>query len=174
MAITFDPINKIVKLDSLVVSTNQIWTAFVNWSVLSDNLKYGPIMTQLGGEAPVALYIFLQYGWRVRPKEADGITTISGNLLVQEGGSPIAPTLGNFQVLVNLETPIQATAISVNAGGGTSFDSSYLTDLIQEIKQKTDNMVFTKQNELDVNQLSINNSKIYGAGTDNDKWRGTP
>jgi hypothetical protein len=172
MAITFDPENKIINLDSFTVSTNQLWTAFVDWSVLGDNLKYGSILRQLGGQVPVALYIFLQNGWRVRPRESNGVTTISGNLIVEEGGNPIAPTLGNFQVLVNLETPIQATAISVNGSGGV-VDNSLLTSLIQSIKDKTDNMVFTKENELDVNQLSINNSKVYGSGSDNDKWRGT-
>ncbi len=41
MAITFDPVNKIIQLDKFVVSEKELWTAFVNWSVLGDNLKYG-------------------------------------------------------------------------------------------------------------------------------------
>ena len=122
MAITIDPANKIIQLDSFAVSVNQIWTAFVDWSVLSDNLKYGVGLTQLGGDPPVALYIFLELGWRVRPLESNGTTTITGNLLVREGGSPIAPTLGNFQILVNLETPVQAVAIAVSTGSVLTVD----------------------------------------------------
>jgi hypothetical protein len=118
MAITLDPATKIIQLDRFEVSEREIWTAIVDWSAESDNLKYGVIATQLGGEPPVALYIFLQLGWKVRPQEADGITTITGNLLTSDGSSPIAPTLGNFNVLVNLETPVQAVAIEVNGGGG--------------------------------------------------------
>jgi len=173
MAITFDPANKIIQLDSFLVSVNQIWTAFSDWSVLNDNLKYGVGITQLGGDPPVALYLFLQAGWRVRPIEADGITTITGNLLVQGTGSPIAPTIGNFQVLVNLETPVQATAISIGSDG-SSVDNSLLTSLIQSIKDKTDSLVFTKENELDANVKSQNSATLHGTGIDSDKWRGIP
>lgn len=128
MAITFDPINKIIQLDSFIVSEKQIWSAYVDWSVLSDNLKYGVGLTQIGGFAPVSLYIFLQLGWKVRPQEADGITTITGNLLVEGGGSPIAATLGSFNVLVNMETPVLATAIEVNTGSGlTPAQSAQIT-----------------------------------------------
>mgnify|MGYP003633809614 FL=1 len=120
MAITFDPATKIIQLDTFTVSERQLWTAFVNWSVLSDNLKYGVGMTQIGGEVPIALYIYLT-GWRVRPIESDGITTIEGNLLTTNGGSPIASTLGNWQVQVNLETPVKAVLTEGGGGGGSDF-----------------------------------------------------
>jgi hypothetical protein len=120
MTIIFDPTNKIVQLDSTSVSAATIWSRWVDFVALSDNAKYGEVMTQLGGVAPVDLYIFMENGWRVRPLEADGITTITGNLLVTGGGSPIAQTLGNFNVLVNMETPVKASAIVVNGGGGSS------------------------------------------------------
>jgi hypothetical protein len=127
MAITFDAANKVIMLDSYNVSEKQIWSAYVDWSALSDNLKYGVGLTQIGGFAPVALYIFLQLGWKVRPKEADGITTITGNLLVQGGGSPITATIGNFNVLVNMETPVLSTAIEVAAPALTSEQSAQIT-----------------------------------------------
>ena len=120
MAITFDPATKIIQLDTFTVSERQLWTAFVNWSVLSDNLKYGVGMTQIGGEVPIALYIYLT-GWRVRPIESDGITTIEGNLLTTNGGSPIASTLGNWQVQVNMETPVKAVLTEGGGGGGSDF-----------------------------------------------------
>lgn len=47
-------------------------------------------------------------------------------------------------------------------------------NLIAAIKAKTDQLLFTKANELDVNQKSINGATVYGNGTDADKWRGTP
>jgi hypothetical protein len=127
MAITFDAANKVIMLDSYNVSEKQIWSAYVDWSVLSDNLKYGVGLTQIGGFAPVSLYIFLQLGWKVRPKEADGITTITGNLLVQGGGSPITATIGSFNVLVNMETPVLSTAIEVAAPALTSEQSAQIT-----------------------------------------------
>jgi hypothetical protein len=119
MAITFDPITKIIQLDRFNISEIDLWMAYVEWSVLSDNLKYGVGMTQVGGFEPVALYIYLEQGWLIRPQEANGITTITGNVLVKDGGSPIAPTLGSFNILVNMETPVKAVALEVNTGGGS-------------------------------------------------------
>ena len=135
MAITFDPTNKIVQLDSTSVSAATIWSRWVDYVVLSDNSKYGEVMTQLGGVAPVDLYIFMENGWRVRPLEADGVTTITGNLLVTGGGSPIAQTLGNFNVLVNMETPVKASAIEVSTGGsGGSYNDTNLISKVDTIQ----------------------------------------
>lgn len=130
MAITFDPIAKVIQLDTYTVSERQIWTAFVDWSVEGDNLKYGVGMTQLGGEAPVALYIFLAEGWRVRPLSQAGITTITGNLLTTDNDSPIQQAVGAVQV--NLETPVQAVAIEVggSTSGGLTAAQSAKLDLI--------------------------------------------
>ena len=110
MAITFNPLEKVIELDSYSVSEREIWTAFVDWSVEGDNLKYGVGMTQLGGLAPVALYIFLAEGWRVRPLALAGITTITGNLLTSNNESPIEQAENVVQV--NMETPVQAVALN--------------------------------------------------------------
>ena len=131
MAITFDPFEKIIQLDSYTVSERQLWTALVDWSVQGDNLKYGVGMTQLGGAPPVALYIFLAEGWRVRPLAQAGITTITGNLLTSENNSPIEQAVNAVQV--NMETPVQAVAI--NSGGGTSVGAS-----IAQIQAIIDNL----------------------------------
>ena len=147
MAITFDPATKIIQLDTFTVSERQLWTAFVNWSVLSDNLKYGVGMTQIGGVAPIALYIYLT-GWRVRPIESDGVTTIEGNLLTTNGGSPIASTLGNWQVQVNLETPVKGVLLG---GGISSADLSAALDS-------------------GVNIATINGVTVNGTGTQADPW----
>jgi hypothetical protein len=147
MAILFDPTNKIIQLDSFNVSERELWTAFVDWSVLSDNLKYGVGMTQLGGFVPIALYIYLELGWTVRPLEADGITTITGNLLVQGGGSPIAPVLGNFNSLVNMETPVQAVAIQGSGGGGTLvWTEQEKDDIIANVEETKDNVINISSN----------------------------
>ena len=147
MAITFDAATKIIQLDTFTVSERQLWTAFVNWSVLGDNLKYGVGMTQIGGAAPIALYIYLT-GWRVRPIESDGVTTIQGNLLTTNGGSPIASTLGNWQVQVNLETPVKGVLLG---GGISSADLSAALDS-------------------GVNIATINSVTVNGTGTQADPW----
>lgn len=120
MAITFNTEDKVILLDTLSTSASEIWTAWVDWVVIADNLKYLPAFSQIGGVAPIALYLILENGWRVRPREADGITTIRGNLLTAEGVSPITNTIGNWQILVNMETPVSAQAIEVVSGSGLS------------------------------------------------------
>ena len=129
MAITFDPSNRIVQLDSFTTSSSEIWSRWVDWAALSDNAKYGAVMSQLGGVAPVDLYIDMEGGWLVRPLEANGITKITGNVLVADGSSPIAATLGNWQVLVNMETPVKASAINISSGSG--LDSTQDANLTQ-------------------------------------------
>ena len=138
MAITFDPTEKVIQLDRLHVSEKQLWSAFVDWAVLADNLKYGVGMTQLGGFEPIALYVYLELGWKIRPIEQDGITTITGNVLVQGGGSPITPTIGNWQTLVNMETPVKAVAIEVNGGSGGSCSEGDIHDALDTYPNKDD------------------------------------
>ena len=168
MAIMFDPDNKIIALDTFNHTASQIWSRWVDWVAISDNSKYPVAMTQLGGVAPVALYIFLENGWRVRPKEADGQTIIEGNLLVQGGGNPVVPTIGAYATQVFLETPLSAQAIEVGTSGLTLQESNSLL----AIKTKTDSLVFTKPGEVDVNVQSMNGAEVLGNGTSADKWRG--
>jgi len=131
MAITFDPFGKIIQLDTYTISERELWTAFVDWSVEGDNLKYGVGMTQLGGLTPVALYIFLAQGWRIRPLAQAGVTTITGNLLTSDNDSPIEQAANAVQV--NMETPVKAVAI--NGGGATSAGAS-----IAQIQAIIDNL----------------------------------
>jgi len=120
MAIVFDPATQIITLDTLSVSTSQLWSRWVDWVATSDNAKYLPAFSQLGGVAPVALYITLENGWKVRPMEAAGQTTVTGNLLVAGGGSPFVATVGTFASQVVLEAPLSAQAIAVGSGLSTT------------------------------------------------------
>ena len=119
MAITFDPSSKRIILDSTEVTASQIWVAWVDWVVLSDNSKYLPALKQIGGDELgagllIPPYIFLLNGWRVRPMESNHSLTITGNLFVDGGGVPVVNTLGQFQINVNYTVPVQAQAISTS------------------------------------------------------------
>ena len=79
-----------------------------------------------------------------------GVT--EGELCVH--GNPFIVTdLSSGNAIVNNHTGIQA---------------------IDDIKAKTDQLVFTNANELDVNVKSQNEATVYGKGTTGNKWRGTP
>jgi hypothetical protein len=123
VAITIDPANKRLILDSTSVTAQAIYKAWVDWLVLSDNSKYLPAFRSaggddLGGGLLIPAYYFLSNGWRVRPMEANQNLTITGNLFVDGGGVPVVSTLGTFQVNVNYTVPVQAQGISTSGSSG--------------------------------------------------------
>lgn len=122
MAIIFDAANKRIILDSVSVTASEIWSRWADWIVLSDNSKYLPALTQVGGDnlgsgMSIPIYIFLENGWRVRPMEANHSLNITGNLFVQGGGVPVVNTLGQFNVSVQYTVPVQAQAVNTSGGG---------------------------------------------------------
>lgn len=122
MPIAFDPATKRIVLDSTSVSAQAIYSAWVDWVVVSDNIKYLPAFRAVGGDdlgagLSIPPYYFLVNGWRVRPMEANQTLTLTGNLFVDGGGDPVVPTLGSFNVLVKSVVPVQAQGISTSGGG---------------------------------------------------------
>ena len=127
MAITFDPIAKRIVLDSASVTAEQIWSRWCDWATLSDNSKYGAVLShvggdELGGGLLIPNYIFLNDGWRVRPMEADHNLVITGNLFVAGGGVPVVNTLGNYNVAVQYTVPVQAQGIATSGATGPTAD----------------------------------------------------
>lgn len=122
MALAFDPATKRIVLDSTSVSAQAIYSAWVDWVVVADNIKYLPAFRAVGGDdlgagLSIPPYYFLTNGWRVRPMEANQTLTLTGNLFVEGGGDPVVPTIGNFNVLVKNVVPVQAQGISTSGGG---------------------------------------------------------
>lgn len=125
MAITLDPATKRLILDSASVTAKDIFRAWADWMLLSDNSKYLPAFSATGGDdlgsgLSIPPYYFLLNGWRVRPMEASHNLTITGNLFVEGGGVPVVSTLGVFQVNVNYTVPVQAQAVSTSGTTGPS------------------------------------------------------
>ena len=125
MAIQIDPAARRIILDSVGVTAQAIYRAWVDWTALDDNLKYLPAFSSLGGDDLggglfVPGYYFLANGWRVRPMEASHNLVITGNLFVQGGGVPVVSTLGVFQVNVNYTVPVQAQGIATSGSSGPS------------------------------------------------------
>ena len=125
MAITIDPTNKRIILDSASVTAQAIYVAWADWVVQSDNVKYLPAFSSAGGDSLgsglfVPPYYFLINGWRVRPMEANHNLVITGNLFTDVGDVPVVPTLGVFQVTVNYTVAVQAQAFSAGAGAPTA------------------------------------------------------
>ena len=112
MPIAFDAENRRIVLDSASTSAVELWSRWSDWAAAGDNAKYLPAFRQaggddLGGGLSIPPYMFLLNGWRVRPMEASHQLIVTGNLFVEEGGSPIVNTLGAFNVSVQLTVPVR-------------------------------------------------------------------
>jgi hypothetical protein len=123
MSIIFDPTNKRIVLDKASVTATEIFSRWEDWAAMADNAKYGTVIRQVGGDdlgggLSIPPYYFLQGEWRVRPMEADHDLTITGNLFVDGGGTPVVRTLGPYQVNVNYTVPVQAQGISTTGSTG--------------------------------------------------------
>lgn len=166
MAITLDPATKRLILDSASVTAKDIFRAWADWMLLSDNAKYLPAFSatggdDLGGGLLIPPYYFLENGWRVRPMESNHNLTITGNLFVQGGGVPVVSTLGTFQVNVNYTVPVQAQGISTS--GSTGPTAAEIATAILAAAQIT---------PIYSDSRRMNGADVIGTGATNDPWRG--
>jgi hypothetical protein len=184
MGYSIDGATKIISLTAgtIEVSVKDLWSRWVDWFLTSDNSKYLPAFTQVGGNdvdlsagTSIPIYIFLENGWKVKPQEADHTLAITeGILLVNGGGDPFMNTTGAFIVRINYQQPVQAITVSTGGGGGltasqtrdalgmasANLDSQlgaiagYVDSEVGAIKAKTDQLTFTVPNQVDSNALS--------------------
>lgn len=66
------------------------------------------------GGSTVEPFYFLRDGWKMRPQEADHTLAVSGNIELDEGetGGLFVPTLGDYTVLVTVNTTNRGTLLS--------------------------------------------------------------
>ena len=115
MAIAIDPTEKLFILDSVSTSGVELYRAWVNWVVESDNLKYLSAFRSVGGDDTipgqrVSPYFFLINGWKIRPMEADQDLTVDGFIYSSDGFKPVIDTLGDWKVQVSYTVPMLAVA----------------------------------------------------------------
>ena len=130
--VTFDGLNKLIIVnngETELEAEGDIYSSWKRWEVNTkqDNAKWLQALRTIGGDPiggtqTVSPYFFLMNGWRLRPYEATHGLVIVGNLFVEEGGSPFVATVGNFNVLVELQTSSKSITdtITVSAGSGLS------------------------------------------------------
>ena len=135
----FDGATKRVILTTSTISASEIWSAYMDWlNSDSNNARWGLAMTQVGGDDLggglfIPVYIFLANGWRVRPMESNHHLTITGNLFVAEGGSPIVNTLGNFNVIAQFTVPVQAQAMATSGSSGLTTEQQNQLNSIESM-----------------------------------------
>lgn len=140
MALTFDGAAKLIILDaSTSLSVRDLWSDWVRWHATSDNSKYPMAFRLLGGDpidaaqgTAVPFYAYLQNGWRIRPREADQTLAVTqGVILVEGGGSPFVPTVGDFTVQINYQQPVQAISIGSSGSTGTAITAAEIAAAVR-------------------------------------------
>jgi hypothetical protein len=125
VAYTFDGDNKLVSLTTGILSVTDLWSRWCDWLATGTNSKYLPAFKQVGGDpvdaiagTSIPIYCFMLNGWKIRPQEASHTLSVTGGiLLVEGGGDPFVNTLGSYVVRVNYSQPVQAITVST---GGTA------------------------------------------------------
>lgn len=111
MAYTFDGPNKLIVLSAGTITFDvpDLFSRWKEWVRTGTNSRFLPAMRSVGGD-PISgtqnlgATFFLTHGWRIRPDEAEHRLTVVGNLYTDPAGSsPFVPTLGNFNVLIEMK-----------------------------------------------------------------------
>jgi hypothetical protein len=134
MALSFDGVTKVITITTdTTLDVKDLWSRWVDWVATSDNSKYLPAMTQVGGNdidvvagTSIPVYIYLQNGWKVKPKEANHTLAVTNAILLTDDGSdPFTNTTGSYMVRVNYQQPVQAIGVATGGGGATTY-TNYL------------------------------------------------
>lgn len=127
MALSFDGVTKVITITTdTTLDVKDLWSRWVDWVATSDNSKYLPAMTQVGGNdidviagTSIPVYIYLQNGWKVKPKESNHTLNVTNAILLTDDGSdPFTNTTGSYVVRINYQQPVQAIGVETGGGGG--------------------------------------------------------
>ena len=132
--VTFDGLNKLIIINNgedEIDAQRDIYSAWKRWlieQVSGLTSKYLQALRTIGGDpitatSVVSPYFFLLNGWQIRPYEGDHYLEVEGNIFVDGGGNPFVPTVGNFQVAINLITSSKSITTTVSTSGSGMTDA---------------------------------------------------
>lgn len=129
MSLAFDGATKTITISTVnTLDVRDLWSRWVDWLITSDNSKYPIAMFNVGGDdidisagTKIPIYVFLQNGWKVKPREANHTLAVTnGILLTSDSSDPFINPTGTFTVRINYQQPVQA--ISFSTGGGATIE----------------------------------------------------
>lgn len=94
-------------------------------------------MVNVGGDdidvvagTKIPIYLFLQDGWKIKPKESNHTLAVTnGILLTEDGSDPFTNTTGSYIIRINYQQPVQAISFSTG-GGGSSLTQQQIRDAL--------------------------------------------
>lgn len=164
--ITFDGATKRATLSggTTALDVSDLWSRWVDWFQEGDNSKWPTAMRQVGGDdidpgagTKIPAYIYLQNGWRIKPQEADHTVSVSGGvLLVEGGGDPFVNTTGDYTVRINYQQPVQAITVATGGGGGlTTEQANRLADIWRRLALDTNSPLSQTETTIQAGSLEL-------------------
>lgn len=115
--VTFDPINRIIQItqapdinDQVVIDINKhIYSDGKEDWISNDSLRKLKFPISVVGGDPITdakklgATFFINYGWKIRPYDADHTLIIEGNVYSDDGSSPFIQTAGSYNVSIQRE-----------------------------------------------------------------------
>jgi hypothetical protein len=133
MALSFNGATKTITITTdTTLDVKDLWSRFVDWFLTSDNSKYGLALAQVGGNdidpsagTSIPVYIYLQNGWKVKPKEANHTLVVNnGILLTDDSTTPYTATSGSYNVVIRDQQPVQAIGVATGGGGALTTEQN--------------------------------------------------
>jgi len=140
MALSFNGNTKTITITVVnTLDVANLWSRWVDWLLTSDNSKYAIAMSQVGGNeidpsagTAIPVYIYLENGWKVKPREANHTLAVrNGILLTSDSSTPYTATNGTFNVVIRDQQPVQAITVATSGGAGGA--------TAEEIREEIDN-----------------------------------
>ena len=129
--VTFDGVQKLIIVDNGITELDvkiDLYSDWKEWVITDDNSKYLVDLSVIGGDPisstqSLGSTFFLENGWKIRPYEGSHTLTINGNIFTRTEEPIIVPTLGDYNVLVNLSTSNLIDTVSTDGSTGPTADS---------------------------------------------------
>lgn len=143
-----------------------LYSAWKEWSIQEHNTKYLPAFSVIGGDPITDILnlgttFFCENGWKIRPFEGNHTLTIYGNLYTRDGSPLFVPTVGNYNVLIQMIKSNLIDTIKIGSGVTT------------QDKEDIKNLIFTSiiESDLTLNDIlkimfAVLANKSTGGGTD--------
>lgn len=113
--VTFDGLTKTIIVNDGITELNvkrDIYSQWKHWVLTGTNAKFLEALRSVGGDPisetkKLGSTFFLLNGWRIKPYESSHRLLIDGNLYTDPAGdSPVIPTNGNYNVVVEYSTSV--------------------------------------------------------------------
>ena len=82
----------------------------------------------IGGGQTISPYYIIQYGWKIRPQEANHILTVTGNVITSDDSDPFVNTTGSYNV--KIKSVVTSNSLT---GSGSALSAEENTQLMKTL-----------------------------------------